>query len=181
LDILDETVEMAEESGDDQTLAIVTHNIGLCAGRLGDDKRAEACQEVAVKLFVEHGMIADLPRARRALISVLKRRGRFAEVISQLYMLRDDYLELGMPLIAARQSIDAAELLIKSNRISEAHHLCMKLLGTFRRAKLLPEARKALKFLKTCAATDNLNEMAVVRVRDFLANLSADSSATFAA
>lgn len=180
LDVLDEMVEMAEEHGDDQTLAMVTHNIGLCAARLGDDKRAEACQEVALKLCLEQGMKADLPRIRGALVSILRTHGRFAEAISHLYMVRDEYLGLCMPLIAARYSMDAAELLIKSKRNSEARHLCTNLLRTFRRANLTPEARKALKFLKTCAASDSLTEGTVVHVRDFLVGLSANPSAMFA-
>jgi tetratricopeptide (TPR) repeat protein len=180
LELLDRVAESAAEEDDGETLAHVTHNIGLCAARLGDDKRAEECQKIALTLFQEHGMIAELPRVRGALITILRRRGRTAEAISELYMVRNDYLQLSMPLIAARYSMDIAELLVRTGRLSEAEHLCKTLLTTFRRAKLIGEARKALQFLRACANTSSVTEGTIAHVRSFFLALSSDDSVRFA-
>jgi tetratricopeptide (TPR) repeat protein len=179
LDVFDAMADMAEAEEDYETLAHTIVNIGFCAAKMGDEPRSAECAALAVTMFEDLGMRGELPRARGALVEVLRRHGKIAQAISEMYKVRNDYLSLDMPLVAARFSIEIATLLIQTERFSEAAYLCESLVETFTRTGLVKEARKALTYVKRCAAEQRLTEDVLAGVRRFLDVLSTDETATF--
>jgi tetratricopeptide (TPR) repeat protein len=178
--LLGQTIVSAVEEHDRETAAHMLCNIAVCAAEKGDEKRAEKCHEQAVSLFEELGMLAEVPRARRALITIMQRRGKFLTAISEMYKARNEYLNLGMPIVAARLSMDIAELLIQMNRYSEAEHLCEGLVDVFLGAELQREVARALEYLQACASEKELSNAAIEVVKRFLDLISSDEGTLFA-
>lgn len=177
--VLAQTIDFATEDQDKETVAYMLHNIAICAAEKGDETRAQNCHEEAVALFEELGMVVEMPRARGAFIAILRRRGKLAEAISEFYKVRNDYIRLGMPLIAARSSMEIAELLLQANRYHEAEHLCSTLLDVFVGAQFHREIARSLKYLHECAVHQKLNTNAIQHVRHFLDSISSDDAAVF--
>ena len=177
--VLTQTIDFATEDQDKETIAYMLHNIAICAAEKGDETRAQNCHEEAVALFEELGMVVEMPRARGAFIAILRRRGKLAEAISEYYKVRNDYIRLGMPLIAARSSMEIAELLLQANRFHEAEHLCSTILDVFVGAQFHREIARSLEYLQECAAHQKLNTHAIQHVRHFLDSISSDDEAVF--
>ncbi|HWS71217.1 MAG TPA: hypothetical protein VN605_03850, partial [Thermoanaerobaculia bacterium] len=175
-----ETIALvAEKLGATETLAHILNNVGVCAVSLGDLDRAETCFGIAYKMFEDINLTAELPRVRGGKVLVLTARGRYNEAVSVLFEIRRQFLDFGMPIVAALVSLDIVENLYLAGRTSQIASLCEEMVMTFTAASLRQNAMKALAYLTDLARQRPVVPDDVQLVRTFLTRLDAEPEAMF--
>lgn len=179
LDVFPAAADLATQSGDNETLAHVLSNIGLCAAKLGDTARAKQCFESALKLFDDLGLTAEMPVVRWARVSILKTQRRDKTAISELFKVRGEYLSLGIPVSAAIASLEIVELMLACGRYAEVPPLCSEMVRTFTAARLQKNLLKALAYLDEVARRGRLTESDVIYVSAFFEKAQDDPHHAF--
>lgn len=179
LDVFPTAADLATQSGDNETLAYVLWNIGLCAAKLGDIAHAEVCFESALQLFDDLGLTSEMPGVRWAKVSILKAQRRHNEAIAELFNVRAEYLSLGIPVWAAIASLEIVELMLVCGRYAWVPPLCSEMVRTFTAARLQKNLLKALAYLDEVARRGRLTESDVIYVSAFFERAQDDSHHAF--
>jgi tetratricopeptide (TPR) repeat protein len=179
LEVLEGAAEDAERLGDKETLTYILNNVGRCAAKLGDFERAQQCQELALRHFERLGLKGELPRTRGVLVEILISRGLYDDAISEIYKCRDEYLELNMPVIAAKFNLNVLNVLFTAQRRGQVPGFCAEMLKTFARVGLHKEAMRALAYINDLAGRDYLAPEDVSYVSIFMDRLARDGSIAF--
>ena len=133
--------------------------------KLGQIDEAKKVLGEAVKLFHELEMPTEPPRVRGAIADMLVAAGRYNEAIAELYMARQEFLALNLPVIAALVSLDVVDLLLVQQRTSEVEHLCNEMIRVFTAANLSRNALQALAHLQDLAGRSAVTSEDVQHVR----------------
>jgi len=179
LDVFPAAADLATQSGDNEMLAHVLSNIGLCAAKLGDIAHAKLCFESALQLFDDLGLRVDMPVVRWARVSILKAQRRLNEAISELFKVRAEYLSLGIPVNAAIASLEVVELMLVCGRSGEVTPLCNEMVRIFSAARLQKNLLKALAYLKQVARRRTLAAPDVIYVSAFFERAQDDPHHAF--
>jgi len=181
LGVLKGSAEIAQLDDDTEMLAYILNNVGLCYVHLGRLAEARPCFDTALEIFDALGMKAEVENVRSALAVSLIEAGRYNEAISEMYIRRNNYLQMGMPVVAAEISLHIVELLFLANRVGDVPSLSSEMIKAFRRVGLHREAVKALGYVNRLAQRHRLNRDRVAAARRFLERLQESPSALFGA
>lgn len=173
--------EHAREEDDTELLAYVLSMVGRCRVKLGQLDEGRECIETAIRMFEDLKLFAEVPRVRKGLVDIAVARGRYNEAISELYKMRNAFMALHLPIIAALVELDVVDLLMLSGRTADVPALCKKMLATFSEAGLRRNALMALAHIHSLAQDGALAADDVQKVRAFLERLSGDPEAAFTA
>jgi tetratricopeptide (TPR) repeat protein len=179
LDVFSAAADLATQTGDNETLAHVLSNIGLCVAKLGDTRGAKLCFESALQLFYDLGLRVDMPGVRTAMVSILKVQRRHNEAISELFKVRAEYLSLGIPVRAAISSLEIVGLMLVCDRCAEVPPLCSEMVRTFTKARLQKNLLKALAYLDEVARRRLLAASDVTYVASFIERAQDDPRHAF--
>jgi tetratricopeptide (TPR) repeat protein len=137
----DEILEIAEETGNPELRTALTQCVALCGKRLGEE-HADSCHASAMKLVKATGIGNDVARSEWMLIIDLQNNGKISEAISEMYKLRQSYIDAGNELRAeSAVTPTIVETLVSEGRLTEARKL-----GEI---ALLPLAEAGLKIAET--------------------------------
>jgi tetratricopeptide (TPR) repeat protein len=179
LDVFSAATNLATQSGDNETLAHILSNVGLCAAKLGDTSHAKLCFESSLQLFDDLGLTSEMPFVRTAMVSILKVKGRHNEAISELFKIRAEFLSLDIPVRAAIASLEIVELMLVCGRCAEVPPLCTEMVRTFTKARLQKNLLKALAYLDEVARGRLLAASDVIYVASFIERAQDDPRHTF--
>jgi tetratricopeptide (TPR) repeat protein len=157
LDVFESALKLAEQIEDHSTLASLHNNVGHCAERLGDPRKAIDHFVMALRLFEVYGMVSERPRAVWGLAEVAANAGRVDHALAELEHVASDLFTGGMPLESARVWLDVADLLVRSERYEEAAILASDLVERFTESLAPREALRAVGYLRDAAASGPLN------------------------
>jgi hypothetical protein len=82
--------------------------------------------------------------------ALLKREGEINEAISELYMIRQEFLDRGMPVVAAQTVVHIVEELAGLRRFSEARYVGDEALRTLTAAGVEFDAATLRSLLAKC-------------------------------
>ncbi|MBV8543752.1 MAG: hypothetical protein JO093_05640 [Acidobacteria bacterium] len=168
LDVFSAAADFAMKAGDQQTLAYVLSNAGLCAAKLEDYPRARKCFNSALQYFADLGLVSEMPHVRAALVTILRQQGRYNEAVSELYKVRAEFLSLGIPVAAAIASLRIVEVLLLCGRTRDVPELCDEMFQTFASARLQNNLLLALGYLSEIARERELAASDVTYVASFM-------------
>lgn len=151
LEALQATAEFAQVERDPVTLAYIINNIGLCHLGLGEFTEAKECFNTAMAIFTRHGLRVEVPRSRGGLVRILIAEEKYNEAISELYKSRSEYLELGLPVVAAEVQLELVDLLMLADRTDAVPRLCDEMIETFSKARLQNSVMKVLAHVRDYA------------------------------
>jgi tetratricopeptide (TPR) repeat protein len=171
--------EHAREEEDTELLAYVLSMVGRCRVKLGQLDDGRECIETAIRMFEDLKLFAEVPRLRKGLVEIAVARGRYNEAISELYKMRNAFLSLHLPIVAALVDLDVVDLLMVSGRTADIPALCRKMLATFTEAGLRRNALMALAHIQALAQEGALASGDVQKVRTYLERLSSDPDGAF--
>jgi hypothetical protein len=124
-------------------------------------------------------LFAEVPRVRKGLVEIAVARGRYNDAISELYKMRNAFLALHLPIVAALVELDVVDLLMVSGRTADIPDICSKTLATFTEAGLRRSALMALAHIHALAQDRALAADDVRKVRAFLDRLSSEPDRAF--
>lgn len=119
---LDEAMFYALEIDDKVIIASILHNVSGAAAELGLTG-ALPCRNISRERFEELRLDSEVPKSRYITYSLLKRAGKHNEAVSELYMIRQEFLDRGLPVVAAQTVVQIVEQLILLGRYSEARYV----------------------------------------------------------
>ena len=122
LRVLDEAMFYAIEIDDKVVIASILHNVSAAAAELGLTG-ALPCRNISRERFEQFQLDSEVPKSRYIAYVLLKRAGKHDEAISELYMIRQDFLDRGLPVVAAQTAVQIVEQLILLGRSSEARYV----------------------------------------------------------
>ena len=178
LDVFDEAADLAVKAGDQETLAYILMDVGLCALALDDSGRAKRCFEGALQYFDGLGLWYEMPRVRTNMVEVLKVQGRYNEAISELFKIRAEFLSLGTPVRAAITELQIVQILLLSGR-GDVVPLCNEMVKTFKAARLQENLLGALAYLNHAAKERRLAPADVTYVAQFIEHAHKDPDRAF--
>jgi len=187
INALDRAAEIAYEQGDSEMLAHIVASTGYALQEIGNrNELARGCQEHAVEMFERLGMPVEVAQVHFVMAHGFILRGEYNEGIVALRANRDEFLNLGMPIVAAEVAVEAASALLLAGRGRWIQQLCSEAIATFVKANLPREAQRALAYLQEAASTQERRtwpadriERAISRVKDFLGRLQRDPELSF--
>jgi tetratricopeptide (TPR) repeat protein len=171
----------AREEEDTELLAYVLQMVGRCRVKIGQFDEGRECIETAIRMFEDMKLFAEVPRVRKGLVEIAVALGRYNEAISELYKMRNAFMALHLPIVAALVELDVVDLLMLSGRTADIPALCRKMLATFNEAGLRRNALMALAHIQALARDGALESDDVQKVRAYLERLSGDPNAPFTA
>jgi tetratricopeptide (TPR) repeat protein len=171
--------EHAREEDDTELLAYVVSMVGRCRVKLGQFDEGRECIETAIRMFEDLKLFAEVPRVRKGLVEIAVARGRYNDAISELYKMRNAFLALHLPIVAALVELDVVDLLMVSGRTADIPDICSKTLATFTEAGLRRSALMALAHIHALAQDRALAADDVRKVRAFLDRLSSEPDRAF--
>ena len=163
--LYEQALPIAQATGHARGAAVALGNLGTCAMRLGQSRRAISYFADALPLFERLEMAADRQTVFWAMAHLAVQEGRLADAFRRFAAVREDFLRRGMFLSAACVSLDLAEFLVKIQRGKAARQWCRELVQTFSAAGMPEYALRALEQLKDAADNSALDEQVLERVR----------------
>jgi tetratricopeptide (TPR) repeat protein len=122
-DVFDEILEIAEETGNVELRTALTQGVAICGKHLGEE-HADRCHASAMKLVKATGIGQDVARSEWMLIIDLQHNGKISEAISEMYKLRQSYIDAGNELRAeSAVTPTIVETLVSEGRLTEARKL----------------------------------------------------------
>lgn len=197
---LDRAAEIANEQGDTETLAHIVSSTGYALQEQanierikGNDEqatalfdRAKGCQEHAIEMFELVGMPSEVAQVRLTLARGFILRGAYNEGVAALQASRDEFIGLGMPIVAAEVAIDIAGAMLLAGRGAWIPQLCNAAIPLLVKAGLEREAQKAIAYLQEESskhqgrkAPSEAISRAIAHVKEFLIRLQHDPELPF--
>ncbi len=123
IDAYGEVLEIANETNNLELRATVVYNTSLCGKRL-QREHAEECNARGLKLLEQSGIAGDVPRSGWMYVIELQQTGRQHAAISELYKIRQGYVDAGLEL-EGHASVTPAivEALVGIGRYDEAQFI----------------------------------------------------------
>jgi len=149
-------------------------------------ERARNCQDHAITMFESLGLSLEAAHVRWTIAKGFLLRGNYDEGITRLKASRDEYIRLGMPIIAAEIAVDITGALLLAGRGAWIPQLCNEAIVVLADAGLEAEGQRALAYLQEessnrqqrKAVTEDISR-AIAHVKTFLTRLRRDPSAPF--
>lgn len=165
---LQATAAFAQSERDPVMMGYIINNIGLCHLGLNEYDEAKDCFNLAIEIFSRHGLLMEVPRSRGGLVRILIAEEKYNEAISELYKNRSDYLDLGMPVVAAEVQLELVDLLMVAGRTDTVPSLCDEMVATFTKARLPSSVMNVLAHIRDYAQRGQLRREDVQEARDFV-------------
>jgi len=175
--IFAEQAREAESSGNRLALARALLDTGECARELGDIPAARAFYSRALENFQGFNVATELPRTRWAYALTLVDDGRPRDAISQLFMVRAEYLRFGMNTDAALSALDVVRIKVALGE--DIAHLASELVETFAKAGMTQNALEALAYLRERADANRVSEHTLNRLTTYFRELRLRPAALF--
>jgi tetratricopeptide (TPR) repeat protein len=119
LRIADRAMYYAMKIEDRVLMTGLLHNAALCAAQLGI-LGALPGRNLSRERLAQFGLDSEVPKSRYVTYVLLKREGKFNEAVSELYMIRQEFLDRDMPVVAAQSVVRIVRELVALRRYSEA-------------------------------------------------------------
>jgi hypothetical protein len=171
----------ARADRDQETLAYVLNNLGLDYVHTRRLDEARPCFNTALAIFEQMGQHLEVQNVRVGLAFALIQEGRYNEAISEFYIVRKRFFELGTPVLAAEVALHIVETLFLAKRLDDIPALCREMMDTFTAARLPREVRKAIAFVSEAAQHRTLTNFQVTHARIFIEQAQESPSARFVA
>jgi tetratricopeptide (TPR) repeat protein len=178
--VFEEAARLAKQENDTRALCHIVSNIGGCYARLGDITKARRYLAEAIEEFEFLGLKADVLRPQLTLVRLLIQSGKYHTAISTLFSIRQQFLELEMPVLAADTGFWLLDVLFLARRVSQVPSLCAEMIGVFQKAKLPKEAAKALAHFSEAVRQGDIKREDIQHIRDFMIRLEKNPSELFA-
>jgi tetratricopeptide (TPR) repeat protein len=180
-DIYTELLEVARDSDDTESIAILHNNIGHSSVEMGDFRVAEIHLLHAAELFSQ----LDLPlRAANVELSrgrMMVRRGDVENGIQSLAMTRDRFLRHGLVEEAGLCGLDIVEAFLAREMCSDAEQLARRIVNEFTAAQLNTRAITALGYLSEAIAARRASAETAANVRQYIYALRKEPDRAFVA
>jgi hypothetical protein len=147
LKILVEDAEFIESHDLPQRRAAIQHNLVFCIGKMGGDCSQEMIDR-ARELVADH-IDGQAERSRYLQVGALKKQGKHAEAVSELYKIRAEFEARGDAVIAAATVRAIVQELVALGRNSEAEYIGRPAVATLEKNGMLLEARRIRRLLNT--------------------------------
>lgn len=123
LETFDEVLGIAVESNNLEVRAATVYNMSICGKRL-EDENADRCNAMALKMVRDTGLAGDMPLSGWMHAIGLQQSGKTAQAVSELYKIRQGYIDGGLEL-QAHISITPTivEILVSAERFDEARFI----------------------------------------------------------
>jgi len=179
----DKAAGIAEELQDTSTLAHIAASMGNTLTRIGHHQGACEQYTNAMELFEMLHQPVEIARMRIRIGIGMVMQGEFDEAITELERSREEFLRLGMPIVAAQVALEMVNAMLLARRYRWVEPLCRGMIATFISANLHREAQKALGYLNELASLrgGRLRTEDVSYVKDFLERLEDEPSLCFLA
>lgn len=118
----DEAMFYAAEIGDAVLITSILHNFSTAAAELGLTG-ALPCRNISREQLEQFELDSEIPKSRYVTCALLKREGKYDEAVAELYLIRQEFLDRGLPVLAAQSVVQIVEQLIRLGRDSEARYL----------------------------------------------------------
>lgn len=115
----DEAMFYATEIDDKIVITSILHNFSLTAAELGLSGALPG-RNISRERLEQFELDSERPKSRYITYAVLKREGKYNAAISELYMIRHEFLDRGLPVLAAQSVVEIVEQLLRLGRHSEA-------------------------------------------------------------
>jgi tetratricopeptide (TPR) repeat protein len=169
----------ARSRKDAEMRAYVYNNIGTEFSDRGEYAKATTYLERALRYFVTHNLLEEIPRTRLALAVMRASQGDLSGAIPALWRVHREFMDLRMFNAATGVELRIVEYLLELGRTTEAETLCRRLPAAFGEEGFLASARSAASHLAECARRNVLEVADVRHVRLFLKDLPQDPRRAF--
>lgn len=173
--------DLLRTAADAALLARIENNLGICEMNLGELPGAAERFGRSLALYRDLGKTTEAIRVRWNLGCLMRASGRYEDAIARLRTCIAEGKACGIYMDAARMLLDLLEVLILTDRTSEAPKECADLVAVFESAGLLVSALTALAYLKEAARHGSITLAKVEHVRTFLRHLDGNPNLLFAA
>jgi tetratricopeptide (TPR) repeat protein len=170
--------EYAEELSAEQR-AVRLHNLGLCAGALGDFADAARYYGLAADAFERLGLAVNRVKCRHSIARALHAAGRPADAIPVAEKAWRELEDLGMDGDAAIAALLLAECLLAVGRTEEVPRIARMLIDRCTRAGMSSSAMTALAFLREALVFGHATPDLVRHVREFMDDINAGRERPF--
>jgi hypothetical protein len=147
LQILFDDAKFIESHDLPQRLAAVQHNLVLCIGKMGGHCPQEMIDRA--RELVAEVIDGQSERSRYLQVGALKKKGRHAEAVSELYKIRAEFEARGDAVIAAATVRAIVQELVALGRITEAKYIGRPAIKTLEENSMLLESRRIRRLLDT--------------------------------
>ena len=144
------------------------HNMGACAGALGDFDEAARWYAAAAEAFERVGLLVHRVKCIHGLGLAMHEAGRHDDAIVVLEKAFEQLEALGMENDAALAALTRVEALFAAGRPDEVPAICRMLIERFTRAGIKGAAMAALSFLRETVATSHATPASVRQIHDFI-------------
>ena len=144
------------------------HNMGACAGALGDFDGAARWYAAAAEAFERVGLLVHRVKCVHGLGLAMHESGRHDDAVVVLEKAFEQLDALGMEGDAALAALSRVEALFAAGRPAEVPPICRMLIERFTRAGIQGGAMTALAYLRETVATGHATPVTVRTVHDFI-------------
>jgi tetratricopeptide (TPR) repeat protein len=128
-------------SGNAVLRASFLHNMSYCQEKLGGANPPETLETVQTMLQ-QLEMESQIPRTGYLKVEQLRKEGRFHEMVSELYMMRAEFLARGESYVAAATVRAIVDELVPLERLSEAAFIGNPAIEVLESVGMIHEARR---------------------------------------
>ena len=157
----------------------IFHNLSRYHAKLGFLDEADRFLNLAHPLYEATGTRSEQIRQQWLLGTLHLKRGDLSGAARRLRTARDWFIELGMPIEAAKVSLELAASYAQQNRVADLRRLATEMQPIFESRGLHRQALQALAFLRGAIEAEVATAFAVGYVLDFIRRLRDDDSLVF--
>lgn len=165
------TLAVAQELGDEESLACLHNVIGQCLVELNVFDTAETHLVEAVQRFTRLGQPLSAAKAELARGRLLLRSGHHVRAIEHLVAIRDVFLRHNLIEQAGLCGLDVVEALVATSAAVRAESLVRRIIEEFTVARLNTRAVTALGYLTEVIAAKRASRENVGMVREYILSL----------
>lgn len=148
--------------------AVRLHNMGICAGAIGEFDEAVRSYAAAGEEFERLGLLVNVVKCRYSLGVAMLEARRYSDAVVVLEKAYEQLEALGMESDAALAALTRVEALLAAGRPDEVPAICRMLIDRFTRAGIKGAAMTALAYLRETVATGHATPQSVRIVHDFV-------------
>ena len=157
-----------ERTGQLDTLARLYNNLGSACRDLGDRSAAAECYRRSKAIQLELGNLVQVDKVDWGIARLMMVDSDFVKAEPIFRRLRSVFLARRMPDDAGEVALDIVEVLVATNRLSEAKDMTEQAIREFREAGLNDQAITAVHYLRDLLSTPQQARQAVKRVRAYV-------------
>ena len=145
----DEAMFYAAEIEDKVLITSILHNFSWAGAELGLTGALPG-RNISRERLEQFELNSEIPKSRYVTCALLKREGKYNEAVSELYMFRQEFLDRGLPILAAQSVVPVVEQLLRLGRHSEARYVGTDALETLTNAGVEFDASMLRGLLRRC-------------------------------